>query len=249
MSNDITVIIRTFLEKKKAAWSESTLASCKAFLNNYGLIVESGDPEALISALSSKGKYTVQTYFIHAANFFEYLYPHRENVFKAYRKENRNAFKNAYQTKHLEVTYDEVKAVLEAQPASEEKDACLYLLGTAQRSSEAGLLRNQSRRAESADRLELRDTIIGKGGKERPNFGYEIANGDHRSQSYYRVYHYLRRIAGISPHALRKLALTRAGERGASGADLCEIAGWSSITTAIRYLQPRRARELKKFLA
>lgn len=236
--------IAAFLDKKKSAWSEATLVSCRAFLNNYGLIVESGNPEALLTILQLKGRYTTQTYFIHAGNFYEFLFPTKENVFRKYRKDNRNAFKAAYQTKHLQVTYQEVKDLLTKQPDSEEKEACLYLLGTAQRARESGLYRRSSEAGTGAGDESV---IVGKGGKQRLNLGADF--GWAGNVSYYRVYNWLRQLSpGLTPHGLRKLALTRAGDNGANAADLCEIAGWSSISTAIRYLQPKRAAKLKAFL-
>lgn len=234
-----------FLEKKKTAWSETTLKSCAAFLRNHGAEVALGNPHGFLLKLQAEKKnlYSIQTYFIHAGNFYEYLYPTKDNVFKAYRKDNRNVFKNAYQSKTLEIEYDEIKALIESQPESEEKTACLYILKSAQRSSEANLARTLSERKGDA----VADaTILGKGGKRRVNLGYEYDAP--RDTTYYRVYRYLKKLAGISPHDLRKLALTRAACRGAGAADLCEIAGWSDIRTAIRYLQPKRTEILRGFL-
>lgn len=237
--------IEQFLEKKKTAWSETTLSSMAAFLRRYGGVVKRGEARTFLELLQSelKNAYTIQTYFIHAGNFYEFLYPTKENVFRIYRKENRNVFKNAYKSQKVEVDYETARCTLEAQPESEEKSACLYLLKTAQRSDEAGL----SRRLQSVRQgIRESETIIGKGGKERLNLGLNLRAP--QRTTYYRVRSYLQRILSITPHDLRKLALTRAGERGASAADLCEIAGWSSINTAIRYLQPQRAEKLRTFL-
>ena len=239
--------IEAFLNKKKTAWSEATLKSCKSFLNKHGTLVALGSPELLLQALSTKGRYTVTTYFAHAASFYEYLHPTLPNVFSVYRKDNRNAFKNAYQRKKLDITYDEAKALIESQPQSDEKEACIYLLRTAQRSSEAGLARSSGVVLGEID-ARTSSTVVGKGGKERLNLGADLFPAGAVRWNYYRVYRYLRQLCGISPHALRKLALTRAGERGASAADLCEIAGWSSIATAIIYLQPQRAAKLRTYL-
>jgi integrase len=239
--------IKSFLDKKKTAWSPTTLKSVEAFLCRYGVGVNNGNPQEFLALLQAQQKnvYTIQTYFIHAANFYGFLYPEKENVFKTYRKENRNVFKNAYQTKVLDTDYETVLSVIESQPESEEKSAALYLLKSAQRAvTEAGLAR--SLRERGNDPSTAGNVIVGKGGKPRPNFGegYDAPTG----VSYYRVYRYLKRLAGVSPHGLRKLALTRAGARGAGAADLCEIAGWSSITTAYRYLQPQRTAKLKTYL-
>jgi integrase len=250
--SDVQLQIKAFLNKKKTAWSEATIASCSAFLNKYGSLVAFGTPESLLQALSEKGRYTVTTYFAHAASFYEFLHPDATNIYAVYRKDNRNAFKNAYQSKKLNVNYDQVKAVIEAQAPSDEKEACLYLLKTAQRSSEAGLARNgrlEPHRGNSGQAAGAGTaTIVGKGGKPRINLGADLFPAGAVRWNYYRVYRYLRQLCGISPHALRKLALTRAGERGAGAADLCEIAGWSSINTAIRYLQPQRAQKLRTYL-
>jgi integrase len=248
MSNRIIIQIEAFLNKKKTAWSEATLASCSAFLNKYGSLVILGSPEVLLQALNTKGRYTVTTYFAHAASFYEFIHPNAPNVFALYRKDNRNVFKNAYQSRKIEKTYDEVRDILESQSPSDEKEACLYLLRTAQRSSEAGLSRTSDAVRASSGTERPSDYIIGKGGKERINLGADLFPEGAVRWNYYRVYRYLKGLLGISPHALRKLALTRAGERGAGAADLCEIAGWSSISTAIRYLQPQRAQKLRTYL-
>jgi integrase len=236
--------ITKFLEKKKTAWSIVTIKNCSAFLNKYADKVAAGNAEELFNSLTEdkKGSYTIQTYFVHAANFYSFLFPTSPNPFSIYRKDNRNAFKNAYDKKTLKVTYEEVREKLESQIDSKEKAACLYLLRSAQRASEAGLVRKQC----DSNLAPAEETIIGKGGKPRPNFGADLEQPS--GVSYYRVYVYLKQVCGVSPHGLRKLSLTRAGSNGAGAADLCEIAGWSSIQTAYRYLQPQRVQALKKFL-
>jgi integrase len=244
----ITIQVEAFLNKKKTAWSETTIKTCGAFLNKHGQLVAKGDPQSLWNALSSKGRYTVQTYFVHAASFYEFLNPGAPNPFRAYREENLNAFKNAYKRKTVEVSYKEARKLIEAQPESDEKEACLYLLRTAQRSSEAGLARSERGGETSQEVRGAAATIVGKGGKERINLGADILPKGHVRWNYYRVYRYLKRLCGISPHDLRKLAITEAARRGASAADLCEIAGWSHIATAYYYLQPQQARRLKAFL-
>jgi integrase len=238
--------INQFLEKKKTAWSNTTLKSTAAFLRNYAELIKKGNPEAFLTSLQNEKKnaYTIQTYFIHAGNFYEFLYPAKENVYRLYRKENRNVFKHAYQSKKVEVSYETVRNTLEQAAQSPERDACLYILKTAQRASEAGLVRRiGEHREHSGDD----QTIRGKGGRERLHLGAGL-DLSVTGTTYYRVRSYLQSLFGISPHALRKLALTRAAERGAQAADLCEIAGWSSIQTAIRYLQPQRAEILRGFL-
>jgi len=233
-----------FIESKQRAWSMSTIKSVSSFLTKYGEGVLSLSPLAFLEKLEADNvtAYSIQTYFIHASNFFEFVNPTAVNVYKEFRKENRNVFKNSYQTKNLPITYQEVIDLLAKQEDSDEKEACLYILKTAQRCSEAGFKRKE----EDADEELSPGFIKGKGGKIRADLGDRVSRP---RVLYYSVYEYCKGRLGITPHSLRKLALTRAAERGATAADLCEIAGWSSITTAIRYLQPKRAEELKAFLA
>lgn len=233
-----------FIESKKRAWSVSTIKSVSSFLTKYGEGVLSLSPLAFLEKLEEDNvtAYSIQTYFIHASNFFAFVNPTSVNIYKEFRKENRNVFKNSYQSKNLPLTYQEVLSLLAKQEDSDEKEACLYILKTAQRCSEAGFKRKEE---EEESETAVSGFIKGKGGKVRPDLG---ANINRPRTLYYTLYEYCKGRLGITPHGLRKLALTRAAERGATAADLCEIAGWSSITTAIRYLQPKRAEELKAFL-
>lgn len=235
--------IERFLESKKNAWSLTTLNAYKGFLNKYGELVNKSNPSAFLESLRMDGikPYSIQTYFIQAANYWEFLNPTKTNPYKTFRKDNRNVFKNAYESKRVTKSYEEIKEIINSLPDCEEKTAILYILKTAQRASEAGL-----RRKKEEAGIEAQDYILGKGGKRRINLGVSTERGS--ATNYYRVRRFLLRHTGLNLHELRKLALTRAADLGAGPADLCAIAGWSSINTAIRYLQPKDAERLKKYL-
>lgn len=225
--------VTEYLHSKKNAWSPVTLKNVGSTLEAYGEEILLLSPESFLERIGHLAPYSRKTLFILASGFYGWAFPNQPNVYSEYRKANRNVFKNAYQRKVIKQSYREVRQAIEASPDEAFRTKALALLTSAQRWSES----------------EQRDgggTLIGKGGKRRTDFGSDLLSVE--TIGYHAFRRKLHALCGITPHGLRKLALTEAAERGATAADLCEIAGWSSIVTAYVYLQPANAERLKGFL-
>lgn len=232
-------MLEAYLESRKNSLAPETLKTVRAILNRYGssVIIKEG-PELLIAKLEAQGisRYTQQTYMMYLGAYWKFV--HAEvSPYSEYLKQNKQLFKNSYTRKKVNETFDEVKNALTSLPPTLEREACLRMLLSAQRASEAGLFRKDGTKNEQINEA----VLTGKGGKVRANFS-PIAT---HPVSYYHVYAFLKAQLGITPHVLRKLALTQAAENGATAADLCEIAGWSNIKTAFIYLQPKNTERLK----
>jgi hypothetical protein len=226
--------LETYLHSKRNAWAPSTIAAVRGTLAKHGANVEHLTPQEFFDSLDSLGEYTRKTVFIIAAGYFGYLFPERPNSYSAFLKEYRNAFKNAYKKKLLDVSYEEVKAALEAQADGPFRRKALSLLGSAQRWTESS----------TAVGTTGRRLLVGKGNKQR----VDLSEGGQSEIAYHSFRRKLQGLCGISPHALRKLALSRAVENGATAADLCAIAGWSTIAPSWSYLQPKDEDRLRSLL-
>jgi integrase len=227
--------LERYLDSKKNAWSPVTLKNARTMLGAYGASILASTPEEFFESIKELAPYSRKTLFIMATGYWGACNPSLPNVYALYRKANRNVFKNAYQRKALQKSYDEVRAAIEAEEDGPFRRKALQLLTGAQRWSESFTSDGTS--------------IVGKGGKTRADLRLVLRERVAiESISYSAFRRRLAKIASVTPHALRKLALTRAAERGATAADLCEIAGWSSISPAFVYLQPRSAERLRDFL-
>jgi hypothetical protein len=224
--------VEQYLLSKRNAWSESTLKNARPMLLAYGADILSLTPEQFYDSLAALGDYSKKTLFIMAAGYYAFCFPQVPNPFTAFRKDNRNVFKHAYKKKTVGTSYAAVKAALEGHDDIAFRTKALHLLSSAQRWTESATSDGSG-------------SITGKGGKQRSDFGHGVLSS---SIGYATFRRRLADCCGITPHALRKLALTRAASRGATAADLCAIAGWSSIATAISYLQPQEKERLASFL-
>lgn len=225
--------IAEYLDDKKNSWSPTTLKVETSRLNGLAEVLD-GDPKRLWKALDSYGPYTRVNMYGRVCTFWDEAFPSKPNPYTAWRDKNANFFKNAYEPKRVSLSYDEALTKIKA------------IEDEAIRARALDILKGAVRWAES-EQPKGRDYIVGKGRKKRPDFRPET-EGPAFTQSYDTFLRKLRKATGLTPHDLRKLALTHAAESGAEAADLMEIAGWKSITTAALYLQPKRTDRLKKFL-
>lgn len=225
--------IEAYLESKKDAWSPTTMNSEAPRLRALAEHLD-GNPETLWKALQEKKPYSRVTTWTRAVAFWAFAYPGKDNPYEEFRMKKANFFKNAYQPKRVELTYEEALSKVKA------------IDDEAIRFRALDMLKGAVRYAESAQ-PKGREYIVGKGRKKRPDFRPE-KEGPAFTQSYHTFWRKLKEATGLTPHDLRKLALTHAAENGAEAADLMEIAGWSTIGTATYYLQPKRTNKLKGFL-
>jgi hypothetical protein len=221
--------INEYLQSKQGSWADSTLRSEKARLQNVPL---DGNPTNLYKHLQSLKPYTRCTTWTRVADFWQWMMDrgHRmgPNPYTSFRQSNSKQFKNAYTREVLDVTYEgALEAIRTLRPEFAQK--AMELISSAQRWCECNQTGN---------------IVVGKGGKIRQNLN---ESGTSFAHSYTTFYRELKKV-GLKPHTLRKLALTRAVQNGATEFDLMAIAGWSSIGPASSYIQPRKKIELLNLL-
>ncbi len=223
-------LITEYINAQSNRWATSTIKSEHSRLNAMAHVLN-GDPLTLWNGLQSMGAYARKTAFIRAGSFWEWA--HKSAVYKDWMKDNQRLFTNAYTKERLDISYDEAVLAIESiEDTAIKKRAQEILMGAV-------------RYCESTQPVS--DTVIGKGGKIRPDFRQPVT-GPAYTGSYLTFWRALKKV-GLKPHTLRKLALTRMAERGASLFDLMEVAGWSTPQTAASYIQPSKTEKLKKMLA
>jgi site-specific recombinase XerD len=224
-------VLDKYIASKVNSWSHSTIRSERYRLKPLvGKNLD--DPQGLYEELSKEYKpYSLQTLFIRINTLMNFLVRTSvviENPYRVWIEENRNLFKNAYRNKEVSVTYNEAEELVKTLPARVRESAMSLLTG--------GL------RAHELDNV--KDGYIkGKGSKLRPLLTSVPAD----PAPYMELYKALKKV-GLVPHDLRKLFITRLIERGIQLHDLCKVAGWNSIETAIRYAQPKKNEELRAFV-
>lgn len=218
-------MIGEWILSKQHAWSPTTLRVTESQLRKYAPFMKS--PETLWTALGALAPYSrIMTY----QRCAEYAAFTNDTRFKEWRKRNGRLFRHTYISKVVPLTYSEAKVAIHSLEDPEAKARALQILLSGQRWCEAA-------------QVPIEGIIVGKGGKRRD----ALAPHAPYTKSYDTFRRTLKKI-GLCPHDLRKLAITHADSNGASLADLCAIAGWSSFATAIRYVQPKRLDTLKGFL-
>lgn len=229
-----SLIINKYLEAHKNIWAPTTLRSETFRLNALAPCIN-GNPHTLLNNLDYMKPYSRLTAYIRVAALYTWAIDEGHiqgpNPYTKFKKKNRRLFANAYTKETLELTYDDARKRIEAIQDEAIRRRALELLGGAQRWCESGSNSN---------------TVIGKGGKARPNFAPRLTGPDYR-KSYSTFYKALKQI-GLKPHTLRKLALTRLVDKGATEYDLMAVAGWSSIQTASSYVQAKRTDKLKEMM-
>jgi len=225
-------MIEQYLGHMATQWSPSTLKSETARLRRLSSAID-GNPERLASALAAQAPYTRKTSFIRVAAYWGWAHSDEPNPYTAYMHTHKRKFKHAYTPKKVQVTYEEAFSRISGHPDHRFKKKALELLLSGQRWAEA-------------TQAETDGQIKGKGGKWRPSFR-PIIPGDAYEASASSFRRTLQGI-GLRPHELRKLALTRLAQKGATAADLMRVAGWSSMAPAMVYIQERRDEELKEML-
>ncbi len=223
-------LIDSYIKSNVLAWSTTTQTTARASLNAVASAMD-GNPLTLWNEIQNRKPYTRQTIWIRVSLFWGWCNPKADNPYVAWRKANAMAFKNAYTKERIEITYEEAKVRISAIADLAIQKRALEILGSGQRYAES---------------CQSGAEILGKGSKPRPNFRPELA-GPPFDQSYHTFYRALRQV-GLKPHTLRKLALTRMVDKGATVYDIMEVAGWSSIQTASSYIQPKETARLKDLL-
>lgn len=223
--------VQQYIDSKALAWSPATQRSELARLRKVLPLLQAS-PLASYQALKPLySPYTLKTLFIRLSELSAFVDGDTAG-YKPFIKSHANLFKNAYTKTKVPFTFEQALRLIEELVDGAEQQAAKLMLTT-------GL------RAHEALKYDGSGSIIGKGAKKRPVFTTEHAtiNG---STNYFRVYRSLAKV-GLKPHDLRKLAATKLAASGeVNEADLLEVMGWSSLQTAVNYLQPAREEALNE---
>lgn len=207
-------VVAEYLKAHETAWAPTTMKSEASRLRAFS---PSESPQELFDRVSKELKpYAVKTLFIRIAHMEKWA--KAQWGYDEFMRTHRNKFKHAYERKEIGISFETAVERID-KLAEPYRDASRDLLKTGVRISESYSVRDGK--------------VTGKGGKTRRVYGTiraEVPARELRAQL---------KAVGLKPHDLRKLCATRLAERGATAADLCAIFGWSSISTAFRYLQPR----------
>lgn len=217
----------SYLKFHENSWSPATVKTARSILTRYARY---DTPEALWAALQPLGPYSRLTIWTRLIHYHYWRNPAYGQTFKDFTKKNRRLFKGAYKPERLDITFEEAREKLGLIPCERTRREAYRLLYGAQRWSDQAC----------GDGL-----VLGKGGRVRPDYSSGPISGDR--PSYGAVYRALKKV-GLKPHSLRKLALTRLVDKGATAADLMRVAGWSSIGTAFAYLQAKDDNRLKEMM-
>lgn len=217
-------LVDKYIEAMEQYWSYSTFKSERSRLKALGPILDLA-PDAAYKALVDKelGAYTIKTTLIRLSNFHDWMVETGHTVGNPFidfkKKVQRTAkYRNAYKSSKVPMDYSGALMKIKTMKSKQVKEHALYLLRSGLRITES---------------YTATDKVIGKGGKERAVFG--------RPPTKLVKPHVLRRALkdiGLSPHMLRKLFATRLANKGMPLHQLCSVMGWSSLSTAQRYLQP-----------
>ena len=215
--------MKEYLDFHKNAWSETTYRSEEARLHKYLHLAEL-DPASAYAQLIKKLKpYTVKTIFIRLTHFTEWKRTQGlmdgPNLFKTYMKTHARQFKHVYDRKPVNLDYQAALRAISSIADQATREHAEFLLRSGLRVSESYQVRDGH--------------VIGKGGK--PRKVYVSPPSTLVSQ---KVLREALAAVGLTPHDLRKLCATNLARNGADAPTLCKVFGWSSISTAFRYLEP-----------
>lgn len=238
--NEYKVLVDKYIEAKKDAWAETTLAKERARLNAFdGDIVIKNDGATLYKYLTEERKlkpYTAKTAFVRVSDFIQWCMdeghlPLSFNNIKLFMKHQAKKFKHVYAPKRVGVSFQDAEAKL------------LSLEDEAVRAKALQLLYGGLRWEES---LTLKDgKIIGKGNKPRDvTFVKDPGQVGYR-ESYEKFHKHLKKL-GLKPHDLRKAYANLILEAGGHIGELMAHMGWSSSATAASYAQANRTAQLTK---
>lgn len=219
-------MIEKYIEAKKYAWSETTKRTVAAKLRSAHHLLDK-TPEQVYEELSKRyAPYSVKQYLIIMGGYNEWL--KGNNQFGSFVKQNARLFKSAYKKRKVTLSYPEAVKAINSIQDNAVRGTCLFILHSGLRISEV---------------YKCSGSVVGKGNKRRQVY----VDTPKTLGSPSKVRRALARV-GLKPHDLRKLCATRLAEKGADPATLCEVFGWSNISTAYNYLQPKKEDEIRELL-
>jgi len=225
--------MKEYLDYHKNAWAETTMKAEEARLHKY-LHLSEASPSAAYNELSKQLKpYTIKTLFIRLSHFTQWKIDQGleegPNQYKDFLKMYANKFKHVYDRKPVKIDYQAALRAIKSIADHATRDHAEFLLKSGLRISESYKVKD--------------GYVTGKGGKTRKVF--VTPPTILVSQ---KVLREALSSKGLKPHDLRKLCATNLARNGADAPTLCKVMGWSSITTAYRYLQPIDDKRIEEML-
>lgn len=234
-NDPIWVLYDEYLSFNTNNWSPTTLKSETARLKKIIHAAKNGagfTGNGLYAYLTETGikPYSIKTYMIRASSFWDFCrerghFPQMPfNPYKAEMMRNKKVTCGVYKPERLKMDFFKAEELLRNLELEDVrvKDFCLALLYSGLRIHEAYKVNKET------------GYVIGKGAKER-KVAWDYAHATNPSQASVRG---ALAAVGLKPHSLRKLFVTRLSRSGFSREDIMLIMGWSSFSTAEKYLQP-----------
>lgn len=221
-------MIDKYLESKEFAWAETTKKNVRGYLKTLShLLTPESEPKELWEHLQKFSPYSRVTLWAYAADYYQWLTG--SSKFHQWRKENSRAFKNTYERKAPEISYEQAQEKISKIRDAEVRAKAFQLL-------KGGLRFSESCNVQSGH-------CVGKGSKPRKVFVKEIPF----TKSYSWFYKTLKAETGLTPHDLRKVRANDLCKKGARPEELCAIMGWENFSTAQSYIKANDER-LKKLM-
>lgn len=221
------MMVKHYIDSHSLAWASSTLRSEEHRLTAL-LPALNGDPARLWRHLTTNNikPYARVTAWTRVMHFIDWALEQKlvrgSNEYRTFRKRNAKLFKNTYQPKQPDMTFEQAKARIASIKDEGVRSKATQLLMGALRYTESFTLSDGQ--------------VVGKGGKTRTVFTNATSTYDGSYRTFLRALH----AVGLRPHDLRKIACTQLARAGLQDADLMKVMGWSSMATAKTYVQPLR---------
>lgn len=233
--------VEAYLADKAELWSPATLKSERARLNSLVPFLEkhgfNGKDLYADLAKEGYGRYTLKTAFIRMTDLEAFLLDtgRRQNTpsLRPFMRRFARLFSGVYQRVAVGIELAEALNKINLLEDAKIRAHALFIVSNGLRFAESQTLDQSSGAA----------IITGKGKKEREILG-SLENGAKYTGSYLKFYRALKGV-GLKPHDLRKLAATNFLKAGIDLHDLCRVMGWSSLDTAMHYLQSSKKPELQ----
>ncbi len=233
-------LIELYIESKRGSWSDTTLKN-----EGYRLAGVTKEmltkPELLWAHFTKTRKlkpYSAKIALTRAGEVLDFAMREghidlRTNALKDWMSANQRKFKDAYQKKVVDVTFEEAVQRISKIKDEEVRAKAEQLLITGMRYLESTTLTKSGE-------------IVGKGGTKRT-----VHSGKDVQVVFGRGYHtFLRHLkaVGLTPHMLRKIAATEAASEGHSITTLMDMFGWKSHQMPALYVQSHETKKLANHL-
>lgn len=224
-------IVNQYVDDHRFAWAEVTQRDERYRLTAIASEV-TGDAKQLWEYLEKKGtgKYTRKTIWTRVMCFWDWFLEKQnqggKNAYRDFKRKYAQLFRNAYVRTSPDLSFQDARGRIEriSDPASKRK--ALELLGSGCRFSESFTYWD--------------GYVVGKGDKPRAVYMPKV-EGPEFVLGYHAFRLHLKEV-GLKPHDLRKVWACTIADNGVDPWTLCDMAGWSNITTSMAYINNRKKR-------